>query len=237
MAAACVLSFAAGALSLLSPCVLPLLPVALAGALARHRLGPVALVGGLAVSATAFGFAFALLGTAIDRDVVRLVAAMILVALGAIMLSGRLDAAFARATTLIAEGGAALLAQSSPHGLGGQVAVGALLGVVWTPCSGPTLGSAVTLAAQRESLAASVAVMAAYSAGAALPLLLLAYGSRRALLSSADRLAAIARVGKPVIGGALVVMGLLTLTGVDKAVESSLVERLPDWLVDLTTRF
>lgn len=47
----------------------------------------------------------------------------------------------------------------------------------------------------------------------------------------------ISRVGKPVIGSALLVMGLLTLTGADKAVETQLVGRLPDWLVDLTTRF
>ena len=233
---ACVLSFAAGALSLLSPCVLPLLPVALAGALAQHRLGPVALVGGLAASATAFGFLFALLGTAIDRDLVRLVAAALLIGFGVVLLSSRLDSAFASATTAISNRGADLLARFTPRGLGGQLVVGALLGVLWTPCSGPTLGSAVTLAAQRESLAASAAVMAAYSAGAALPLLVLAYGSRRALAGS-DRLAVISRVGKPIMGGALLVMGLLTLTGTDKMVETQLVERLPDWLVDLTTRF
>jgi cytochrome c biogenesis protein CcdA len=233
---ACILSFAAGALSLLSPCVLPLLPVVLAGALARHRLGPVALVAGLAASATAFGFLFAVLGTAIDRDVMRLVAAALLIVFAVIMLSARLGEAFALATTAISKGAAALLERFTPRGPGGQIAVGALLGVLWTPCSGPTLGSAVTLAAQRESLAASMAVMAAYSAGATLPLLALAYGGRRALDSS-NRLAALERVGRLLIGSALLVMGLLTLTGTDKAVETQLVERLPEWLIDLTTRF
>jgi hypothetical protein len=79
--------------------------------------------------------------------------------------------------------------------------------------------------------------MAAYSAGAALPLLALAYGSRRALANGSDRLAAVARVGAPVVGGALLIAGALTLTGTDKVIEAQLVERLPEWLVDLTTRF
>ena len=216
--------------------MLPLLPVALAGALARHRLGAVSLAGGLAVSATAFGFLFAFLGMAIDRDLVRLIAAALLIVFGGIMLSARLDLAFAQATTAISNRSAQLLAHFTPRGLGGQFVVGALLGVLWTPCSGPALGSAVTLAAQRESLGASIAVMAAYSLGAALPLLVLAYGSRRALLG-ADRLAAISRVGKPAIGTALVVLGLLTLMGADKVVETRLVDHLPGWLAELTTRF
>jgi cytochrome c biogenesis protein CcdA len=222
--------------SLLSPCVLPLLPVALAGALDRHRLGPVALAGGLAISATGFGLAFAALGLALDRDVVRLVAAGLLVVFGAVLLSARLDLAFARATAPIAGRAASLLSRFGRQGLAGQIAVGALLGVLWTPCGGPTLGSSVGLAAQRESLPAAAAVMAAYSAGAAAPLLVLAYGSRR-VLDRPRRLATVARVARPAIGFTLVALGLLTLVGADKALEAVLVEHMPPWLVDLTTRF
>ena len=108
--------------------------------------------------------------------------------------------------------------------------------MLWTPCGGPTLGSSISLAAQRESLPAAAAVMAAYSAGAAVPLLVLAYGSRR-VLDQPRRLAAVSRVGKRVMGAALVVLGMLTLIGADKALEAALVERMPPWLVDLTTRF
>ncbi len=233
---ACLLSFVAGALSLLSPCVLPLLPVALAGALDRHRLGPVALAGGLAVSATGFGLAFAALGFALDRDMVRLVAAGLLVVFGAILLSARMDRAFAHAMAPFAERAVSLLSRFGRRGLAGQLVIGALLGVLWTPCGGPTLGSSISLAAQRESLPAAAAVMAAYSVGAAVPLLALAYGSRRAL-DQPHRLAAVSRVGKPVIGVALVVIGVLTLIGADKTLEAMLVDRMPPWLVDLTTRF
>ncbi len=233
---ACLLSFVAGVLSLLSPCVLPLLPVALAGALDRHRLGPLALAGGLAISSTGFGLAFAALGFALDREVVRLVAAGLLVVFGAVLLSARMDLAFARATAPIAERTTSLLSRLGRRGLAGQLLIGALLGALWTPCGGPTLGSSISLAAQRESLLAAAAVMTAYSVGAAAPLLALAYSSRHAL-DAPRRLAAVSRVGKPVIGFTLMVIGALTLMGADKTLEGVLVEWMPPWLVDLTTRF
>jgi len=232
---ACLLGFAAGALGTLSPCVLPLLPLVVAGAVERHRFGPVVLAAGLALSATAVGFAVALLGFTLDRDLLRLVAGALLVVVGAMLLITRLDLAFALATTPIAGGAAALLNRLGPRGLPGQFLVGALLGALWTPCGGPTLGGAIGLAAQRRSLGAAAAVMAAYSVGAVMPVLLLAYGSQR-LVARPDRLAGIIRLGKPAIGALLVLLGMLSITGGDKILESRLLDVMPTWLVDLTTR-
>ena len=233
---ACVLGFAAGALSALSPCVLPLLPLVLAGAVERHRLGPLVLAAGLATAATVVGFAVALLGFALDRDLVRVIAGGLLVLIGLVLLIARLDAAVARAAAPIAAGAAALLARLGPGGLAGQFVVGALLGALWTPCGGPTLGAAIGLATQRRSLGAAAAVMAAYSLGAVAPVLLLAYGSRR-LAARPDRLALVTRLGKPAIGVALVVLGMLSVTGGDKVLEARVLDAMPAWLVDLTTRF
>jgi cytochrome c-type biogenesis protein len=232
---ACLLGFAAGALGTLSPCVLPLLPLVIAGAVERHRLGPLVLAGGLAASATVLGFAVALLGFTLDRDLVRVVAGTLLVLVGAVLLIARLDVALARATSPIAARAAALLARLGPRGLAGQLVVGALLGALWTPCGGPTLGGAIGLAAQRRSLAAAAAVMAAYSLGAVVPVLLLAYGSRR-LVARPDRFARITRIAKPAVGVLLVVVGMLSITGGDKILESRLLDVMPAWLVDLTTR-
>jgi cytochrome c-type biogenesis protein len=232
---ACLLGFAAGALGTLSPCVLPLLPLVVAGAVERHRLGPLALAAGLAVSATGVGFAVALLGFSLDRDVVRVAAGALLVVVGAVLLIARLDLAVARATTPIAARAATLLARLGPRGLAGQLVVGVLLGALWTPCGGPTLGGAIGLAAQRRSLGAAAAVMAAYSVGAVLPVLLLAYGSRR-LVARGDRLARLTRLGKPAVGALLVLFGVLSITGGDKALETRLLDLMPAWLVELTTR-
>src|SRR5467141_1913185 len=233
---ACVLGFAAGALSAYSTCVLPLRPLVLAGAVERHRLGPLVLAAGLAASATVVGFAVALLGFALDRDLVRVLAGGLLVLVGLVLLIARLDATVARAAAPIGAGAAALLARLGPGGLAGQFVVGALLGALWTPCGGPTLGGAIGLAAQRHSLGAAAAVMAAYSLGAVAPVLLLAYGSRQ-LLARPDRLARVTRVGRPAVGVALVVLGVLSVSGGDQALEARVLDLMPAWLVELATRF
>jgi hypothetical protein len=77
--------------------------------------------------------------------------------------------------------------------------------------------------------------MAAYSIGAVLPVLLLAYGSRR-LVARGDRLARLTRLGKPAVGALLVLFGVLSVTGGDKALETRLLDLMPAWLVELTTR-
>jgi len=237
MAATLAFGFLAGSLSTLSPCVLPRLPVLLGGALQRHRLAPIALASGLALSFTAVGLALATLGFVLDIDggTVRGTAAVAMAAFGAVMLSGRLQAAFAGAASRL--GGAGILAGISGEGLGGQFLLGLLLGAVWSPCTGPTLGAAVGLAAQSGSVAQAAAVMAVFSLGAAAPLLALAYGSRATLAARKQRLAQTARWAKPVMGAALVGMAILILSGLDKVAEARLTAAMPSWLVDLTTRF
>ena len=231
---ACILSFSAGALTVLSPCVLPLALIAMTSALQRHRLGPVALAGGLAVSSTILGLLFAMLGFTIDRDVVRLVAALVLVVLGIVLLSLRAQGTFARMTAPVSDGAGRLLARMPRGGVLGQFAVGALLGAIWTPCAGPTLAAAITLAAQRTSVPSAAVVIAAFSVGAAVPLVALAYVSREALGRRAE---SIGRIARPLTGVALVVVGILTLSGGDRVIETRLVDVMPGWLMDLTTRF
>ena len=231
---ACALSFTAGALTVLSPCVLPLALIAMTSALQRHRFGPVALAAGLAVSSTALGLLFAMLGFAIDRDVVRLVAAVILVVLGLVLVSLRAQGAFASLLAPITEGAGRLLARTPRGGVAGQFLVGALLGAIWSPCAGPTLAAAITLAAQRASVPSAAAVIATFSLGAAVPLVALAYASRETLGRRAE---SVARIARPLTGVALVVVGVLTLSGGDRMIETRLVDVMPGWLMDLTTRF
>src|SRR4249919_2712838 len=82
------LAFVAGALTILSPCVLPLVPVVLASAVQRHRLGAVALAGGLITSFTLVGFVVAAFGSrlGVDSDQLRITGAVILAAAGAFLL-------------------------------------------------------------------------------------------------------------------------------------------------------
>ena len=230
------LSFAAGVLSVLSPCVLPLLPVVIASAMHSHRHGPLALAAGLVVSSTAIGLVFASLGFTwgVDRDMARAVAAALMVAAGLVLLLPRLQDAFATMSAPLARG-ADRVVRRLPPGFGGQLLLGSLLGAVWTPCAGPTLAAALSLAARSESLLRAVVVMLVFGVGAAVPVIALAYGARRALFGRRAWLGSAVSTAQPIMGGVLLLVGVLTVTGADKVVETWMVDHMPSWFVDLTT--
>lgn len=232
------LGYGAGALSTLSPCVLPLLPIILLGALEQHAWGPVALVAGLSASFVGIGILVASLGFSIglDSTVLRVAVAALIVGMGVVLLVPALQTGFALATAPVATGGQALIDRVKPNGIGGQVLLGMLLGAIWSPCSGPTLGAAIGLAAQSETAGRAAMIMASFSLGAATPIMALAYGSRRAIATRRDWLARASRIAKPVMGATLIGVGGLVLTGFDKIVESALTRAMPDWLVTVTTR-
>ena len=231
--------FLAGMLSTLSPCVVPLLPLVVGAAAAAHRMGPLALAAGLAVSFTAVGLFVATIGFSlgIDDGVFRVASAAMLAVIGAVLLSSALQGRFAVASGGIANRGNRLLQRLSPDGLGGQVVVGLVLGAVWTPCVGPTLGAASLLAAQGQELGTVAATMLAFGLGTAVPLLLIASLSRKALLRWRGRMMGAGRWGKLALGSGTVLIAALILTGLDHKLEAALVAASPAWLTDVTTRF
>ena len=166
------LGLLAGALSTLSPCVLPLVPVLLAVAMSAHRWGALALGAGLALSFTLVGIFLATLGTSpgLDPDTFRTVGAVILADFGVILLVPKLQDLFARMTSALSRSGNQLLSRMSIGGFAGQFIVGALLGVVWSPCVGPTLGAATTRASRGRNLAHIAVPMLVFGLGAAAPL-------------------------------------------------------------------
>src|SRR5512138_1654392 len=184
------LGLVAGALTTLSPCVLPVLPFVLLAALDEHRFGPLALAGGMATTFTVLGLLVSGAGSAVDlsADGVRYGAAALMALFGVVLLSASLQQ---RLTTLagpVTNWLGASTQRFGAGGLGGQFALGALLGAVWSPCSGPTLGAAVTLAASSQTLAKASAIMLFFGMGASIPLLALAYGSKATLRNRRETL-------------------------------------------------
>jgi cytochrome c-type biogenesis protein len=234
-----VLALLAGVLSTLSPCVLPLLPIVLGVALTEHRFGPAALAAGVAMSFVAVGLFVATIGFSlgVGQDVFRLVAAGLLIAVGAVLLLPRLQGQLDLAAGPFGNWAQDQAGDFSRAGLTGQFLLGLLLGAVWKPCVGPTLGAASVLAAQGKDLGTVALTMFAFGIGTAAPLLLLGLLSREALLRWRDRLTAAGKTGKYVLGGLLVAVGLMIVTGLDKAVETVLVNASPAWLTALTTHF
>jgi cytochrome c-type biogenesis protein len=238
-AAALPLAFVAGILSILSPCVLPILPIVLGAAASEHRWGPAALAAGLSVSFVAIGLFVATIGYSIGLDVgvFRNVAAVFMVAIGAILLVPRLQARLALAGAPLANLSGRYVDVARQAGLPGQVLVGLLLGAVWSPCVGPTLGAASLLAAQGRDLPQVALAMFAFGVGAALPLLTLGMFSREFLLRWRKQMLSAGYRVKLAFGLLFVAIGVLVLFGFDKTVETGLVDASPQWLTDLTTRF
>ena len=233
------LALLAGILSVLSPCVLPLIPIVLGTAASEHRFGPTALAGGLALSFVAIGLFVATIGFSIglDAGLFRYVAAAMLVAIGIVLVTPPLQSRLAVAAGPLGGWTEQRFGGFSTSGLGGQFAVGLLLGAVWSPCVGPTLGAASVLAAQGQNLLQVALTMLLFGIGAALPLLLLGMASREALLRWRRRLQDAGNGMKIALGILLLLMGAAILTGLDKSIEAKLVDASPAWLTGLTTRF
>jgi cytochrome c biogenesis protein CcdA len=227
----------AGALSTLSPCILPLLPIVVGSATTEHRYGPLALAVGLAVSFTVIGLFVATVGFAIglDASLFRSVAASILVAIGVVLLVPALQARVAVAAAPAGNWLHNRFGGFSAGGIHGQFALGLLLGAVWSPCAGPTLGAASVLASQRTNLPEVILTMGSFGIGAALPLVLIGMISREQMTRVRSSLFTAGRGLRTVFGSLLVVTGLAVVFGFDKPVEAWLVANSPDWLTWLTT--
>jgi cytochrome c biogenesis protein CcdA len=191
------------------------------------------------LSFVAIGLFVATIGFAagLGQDVFRYLSAALLLVMGGFLMLPSLQMRFAAAAGPIGNWAMAGAGDISGRGLAGQFGLGLLLGAVWSPCVGPTLGAASVLAARAENLGGVAVTMLAFGIGAALPLLAIGLLSREAMQRWRDRLVAAGSGGKMAMGALLVVVGVLILSGLDKRFEAALVEASPDWLTALTTRF
>jgi cytochrome c biogenesis protein CcdA len=229
------LSFAAGVLTILSPCVLPLVPVVIAAARAQDRRAPLALAAGLALTFGVVGGLLASLGVDFgDAPYLREIAAGLILLVGLALLFPALAHRMEAALTPLQRFGDALQRRLPQSGLLGQAATGALLALVWAPCAGPTLGAAFVLAAKGGSLAFAMVTMGVFALGAAGALLVLGYGFGH--LAGARRNVALATgaAARGLLGVAFALIGLAILTGADHRLESVLLAHSPDWLTRLT---
>lgn len=233
------LSVAAGSLTTLSPCVFPLLPLVLGGALQGHRAAPLAMGLGMTASFALAGVGVGLLGDSLGLDPARLrvFAALLLLAFGVVMLVPILNAAFTRLISPLADSANRASAGVDGGSLRGALLLGALLGLIWSPCSGPLLGSALTLVASEGGAGRGALILGLFGFGAAIPLMLAAYASRGALARVRGWVLAHGEATKRVFGALLLVVGLAILSGADRWIETQVNQALPDAWVALTTRF
>lgn len=233
------LAYIAGLVTILNPCVLPLIPILIASALGKGKFGPVALAAGMVTSFTIFGFIVIAFGFSlgINEQSVRIFAGALLLLAGVLLLVPRAQAALSAAAAPLTNLGNRALGNVNGEGMLGQYMIGALLGLVWAPCVGPTLGVAIAAASQGENLASAFFTFFVFGLGVATSILLFAYGSRKALGERSKTMQSISRYAKPIFGVSLLLVGAMVITGFDKVIEIALLEILPDWLIAFTVRF
>ncbi|MBP5986652.1 MAG: cytochrome c biogenesis protein CcdA [Azonexus sp.] len=233
------LSLIAGSLTTLSPCVFPILPLVIGGAVQANRLAPLAMGVGMATSFALIGIVLGALGPAlgIDSDSVRLFGAWMLIVFGLVMLVPVLNRRFTEWMLPIASSANAASSRLDGGSLGGALLLGGVLGLVWSPCSGPLLASALTLVASEGGAMRGGIILGLFGLGAAIPLVAVAYASRRGF--NAARGWVLARIDgiKKAFGIIILLTGLAILSGADKWLEAQVVSVLPDAWVRATTLF
>lgn len=230
------LSLFAGSLTTLSPCVFPLLPLVLGGALQGNRFAPVAMGVGMTTSFALIDMVLGALGPAlgIDGDSVRTGGAVMLIAFALVMLVPALGERFTQWMLPIASSANAASTQLDGGSLLGALLLGSVLGLVWSPCSGPLLGSALTLVASEGGVARGGLVLGIFGLGTAIPLVAVAYASRSGFMRVRDWV--LARMERVRHGFALLLgaLGVAILMGGDKWMETQILLWLPDAWVNLT---
>jgi cytochrome c biogenesis protein CcdA len=230
------LAYGAGLLTLINPCVLPVLPIVLAGALQASRWGPLALAAGMGLSFVTLGFAVIAAGhlVGLTPEMVAHAGAVLMIAFGTVLLVPRFSSQFALATSGVSD-----RADQGMHGLAlrgwqGQFAGGLLLGAVWSPCVGPTLGGAIALASQGEELLRAFAIMVAFALGIGSVMVAIGYGARAGLQRHMGALRAFAHRARGILGAVFVFVGVAILMRWHQAAEIWLLDHLPIWLQDLS---
>ncbi len=233
------LSMVAGSLTTLSPCVFPLLPLVLGGAVQSNPLAPLAMGAGMTASFAGIGLLLGALGPAlgVDADSVRTLGAAMLIAFGLVMLVPVLNERFTQAVMPIASSAQAASSRLNAGSLLGALALGGLLGLVWSPCSGPLLASAMTLVASEGGAGRGAFILGLFGLGAAVPLMVAAYASRSGFVRARGWVLTHAETLKKVFGLLIVSAGVAILTGADKWLEARVLDVLPESWVRLTTLF
>ncbi|MFY9209863.1 MAG: cytochrome c biogenesis protein CcdA [Aestuariivita sp.] len=232
-------AYIAGLLTLINPCVLPVLPIVLATALNADRRGPLALAAGMSVSLVTFGMLVTTIGRSIGLTEERLAdaGAMAMLLFGAVLLMPRLSARFETALAGVSARADNSLHHSSASGLNGQFLGGLLLGAVWSPCIGPTLGGAIALASQGESLFWAFLIMVGFALGVSTLIIGIGIGGQEVLRSRAQALRGLAVRSKTILGVVFVAVGLMILFKLHHAFDRWALQNLPHWLTDLSVSF
>jgi cytochrome c biogenesis protein CcdA/thiol-disulfide isomerase/thioredoxin len=228
MALLILFGFIAGAATALSPCVLPVLPIALSAGATGGRRRPLGIVAGLAVSFTfaTVALVYVISALGLPDDFLRKLAIVVLLGFGVVLmippLAARLEAWISQFASR------AGVAKTEGDGFWSGTAVGVSLGLVYAPCAGPILAGVITVSASQSFSTGRLAVALSYGIGSAVVLYFLMLGGRKVMAPLARRGAGL----QIAMGAVMVVVALAMLRNYDVRFQNTIASDLPSFLVN-----
>ncbi len=225
-------AFLGGLITILSPCILPILPVVLSGSITGGKRRPMGVVTGFILSFTFFTLFLSAIvrATGLSADALRLVAVAVISFFGISLLVPSLQVAIEKLFSRLIQWAPK---QNTNNGFISGILVGLSLGLIWTPCVGPILASIITLAATSSVGFSAVLITLAYAIGTAIPLLAITAGGRNLLNRHPWLLANTARIQKG-FGMLMLLTALAIYNSWDRQFQTYVLEKFPSYGTGLT---
>ncbi len=223
---ALLVAFLGGLATVFAPCILPILPVVLSAGATGGKKRPLGIITGLIASFRLVSLSLSALVPAFNfnPEVLRTISALVLLVIGIVLCLPKI---LAVVETKISSLIPSVSTTSDKSDYWSGVVLGASLGLVWTPCLGPIMATVATLSATAGTSAVSVAITLAYAIGAGIPLLAIAYGGR-GLTTKLRGLSGKTELLQRIFGVILVLSAISTLVGLDRAIQTALLEVIPE---------
>lgn len=233
------ISYAAGLLTALSPCILPVLPMVVGGAMQQHRAAPLLMGLGMTTAFAMGGWLIGALGPALglDAEWIHQAAAASLILFGLALWFEPLTRRVSQLAQPLAETADRVAGEIGHRSHLAAFFFGGLLGLAWSPCAGPMLVASVALVATGRDAAFGAILLGLFGLGAATPLVLAAYASRAGFARLKGWALGHGSGLRHGFGILAIVSGVFILTGLDKLVATSVIAVMPDAWLELVTRF
>jgi len=225
-------AFIAGLVTILSPCILPILPIILSGSVGEGKRRPFGIVTGFILSFTFFTLALSSLvkATGLSADVLRTLAVGMIIFFGISLLVPQTQVLLEKLVSRLSQ---LTPKNSSNSGFLGGILVGLSLGLIWAPCVGPILASVITLAATSQVGFLTLFITLAYSLGTAIPMLAITYGGRQLLQKNPWLLRNTNKIQK-IFGVVMILTGMAIFFNIDRQFQAYILEKFPQYGAGLT---
>ncbi|MDX1957230.1 MAG: cytochrome c biogenesis CcdA family protein [Leptospiraceae bacterium] len=230
-------SFLAGLIGTFSPCVIPVIPIVITSSLNVSKIGPIYLFIGMILSFTVFGFLVARIGNEINifQEDVSQISSSLMILFGLMLV---FEFHFLKERLSIISNSFSKIFDSLDHKKSlSQFYLGLLLGGIWSPCTGPSLGVAISLASSQKESIKSLIIMLVYAIGSGIPILIIAYGMRNYFKRNLSNLTSISEKIKKIFGIIILVSGIIIFSHLDKYFEYLLIQYLPDSYLQILTKW